>query len=238
MPLLRSFDDTDPFHVPSRMERFLDIARRQPSAFLLFGQIGALLAYPFLQPTQFGRVGVSLIGIVVLVIAVFTVRHSPALTWVSVVIGLPAVVLEIYGAIYPEQHTLLAIGHVLLAIFYFYTAYALVAYMFEDHWVTKDELFAVGACFTVIAWGFAYVNMAIQHIWIGESFTATSTEEILSFTEMLFVSVANLAGVGLSDVIPIHPFAMAIAMLSQIVGVLYIAMVISRLVALTVLRNR
>ena len=63
------------------------------------------------------------------------------------------------------------LAHSALAVFYFYTAYALISYMFEDYWVTKDELFAVGACFTVLVFAFAYVYLAIQEIWPG-SFTS------------------------------------------------------------------
>ena len=49
---------------------------------------------------------------------------------------------------------------------YFYTGYALLRYMFADHVVTTDELYATGATFTVVAWGFAYVylNYGIHYL--------------------------------------------------------------------------
>ena len=34
--------------------------------------------------------------------------------------------------------------------------------MFADNWVTRDELYATGATFTVVAWGFAYLYVAVQ----------------------------------------------------------------------------
>ena len=37
--------------------------------------------------------------------------------------------------------------------------------MFADNWVTRDELYATGATFTVVAWGFAYLYVAVQFIW-------------------------------------------------------------------------
>jgi hypothetical protein len=40
-------------------------------------------------------------------------------------------------------------------VLYFYAAYALILYMLEDHVITRDELFAVGATFTLVAWAFA-----------------------------------------------------------------------------------
>ena len=229
--------EKDPFASPNLVQRAILTARSQPSAVLLAVQIIGLLAFPFMAPTTFGRVGVSIFGAVVLVLALWTVRSTPALTWLSMLIGIPAVVLEVWGAIDREQTFAVVGGHFLLGMFYFYTAYALVAYMFEDHWVTKDEIYAVGATFTVLAWGFAYLFMAVQYIWPG-SFSSSSGEEILTWQEMLFLSISNFTGVGLSDVVPVLPHAQSVVMVEQIGGVMYIAMVISRLVALTVLTRR
>ena len=119
---------------------------------------------------------------------------------------------------------------------YFYTAYALISYMFEDSWVTKDELFAVGACFTVLLFAFAYVFLAIQEIY-PQSFTSFDGPGKRTFLELIYFSGANLTSVGLSDVGPIRPHARAIVTIEQLGGVMYVAMVISRLVALTVMRN-
>lgn len=227
----------DPFASPSRLQRLGRIAREQPSALLLFTQLFGLLVIPFLQQTPYVRLAVSMFGAVVLAMAMWTIRSTPALTWMAILIGVPALALEVWGAIDPSQTLVVVTGHILLGIFYFYTAYGLVSYMFEDFWVTRDELWAVGACFTVIAWGFAYFYMSIQQVLPG-SFASSSGNEILTFQEMLFVSISSFTGVGLSDVVPVLPHAQSLVMLEQIMGVLYIAMVISRLVALTVIKSR
>lgn len=227
----------DPFATPTNFQRVLGVMRSQPSALLLAAQFVGLLVLPFIHPTTFGRLGVSLFGVVVLLLAMRTIRSTPALTWMAIIIGVPAVAMEIWGAMDRSQTWAVFGGHALLGVFYLYTAYGLVAYMFEDRWVTKDELWAVGACFTVIAWGFAYLYMSVQTIYPG-SFVSSTGEAILTWQEMLFVSVANFTGVGLSDVVPVKPHAQSLVMVEQIAGVLYIAMVISRLVALTVLKSR
>ena len=41
------------------------------------------------------------------------------------------------------------------APFYFYVSYSLIRYLFHDDRVTTDELYAIAATFTVVAWGFA-----------------------------------------------------------------------------------
>jgi hypothetical protein len=164
------------------------------------------------------------------------VRSTPALTWLSVTLALPAAVFELWS-LFDERSTILALAHSALAVFYFYTAYALISYMFEDYWVTKDELFAVGACFTVLVFAFAYVYLAIQEVWHG-SFTSFDGVGQRTFLELLYYSGAVLTSVGLSDVGPILPEARAVGVIEGLAGVMYVAMVISRLVALTVMRSR
>ena len=54
--------------------------------------------------------------------------------------------------------------------------------------------------------------------------------------ELLFLSFTTLSSTGLSDVVPIKPFARGLVMFEMIAGVAYLTIVVSRLVALTVLR--
>jgi len=44
----------------------------------------------------------------------------------------------------------------------FYTARSLIGYMMDDDRVTADELFAASSIFTLLAWGFADLYLAIQ----------------------------------------------------------------------------
>ncbi len=210
--------------------------RKQPSAFLLAVQVLVILLLPFLEGAAGGRAVISLLSLSALVIAIFTVRSTPALTWLSATLALPAAAFEVW-TFFTDDQLVLALAHTALALFYFYTAYALIAYMFEDYWVTKDELFAVGACFTVLVFAFAYVYLATQEFQPG-SFTSFTGPGQRTLLELLYYSAANLTSVGLSDVVPIRPHARALATIEQLGGVMYVAMVISRLVALTVMRSR
>jgi hypothetical protein len=221
---------------PSRAARWRATLRKQPSAFLLAVQVLVILLLPALENSTGGRVVISLLSLAALITAVFTVRSTPALTWLSVGLALPAAVFEIWS-LFDDRSLILVLAHCALSVFYFYTAYALIAYMFEDYWVTKDELFAVGACFTVLLFGFAYLYLAIQEIWNG-SFTSFDGQGQRTFLELLYYSGAVLTSVGLSDVGPVLPQARAVGTIEGLAGVMYVAMVISRLVALTVMRSR
>jgi hypothetical protein len=215
----------------------LTAARRHPSAILLFVQLGAVLVYPFLEGSDAGRAIFSALGIGVLALVVLAVRSTPVLTWVSLLLALPATVLLIVQAT-GEYDSLLPWSSGLEAALYLYAAYALVKYMLADHEITTDELFAVGATFTLVAWAFAYMFNVIQAVEPGSFIAAIDPEDDRTWMELLFLSFTTLTSTGLSDVVPVKAFARAVVMIEQLAGVGYVALVVSRLVGLMVVGQR
>ncbi len=211
---------------------------RQPSAVLLAVQLIGVLLYPFMDESPVGRAALSLFGLVVLILAVRAVRATPALTVIAVLLGLPLIVLTILEALDPLNTQVVLWSSVLHAIFYFYTATALLRYMFLDRFVTNDELWATGATFTVVAWAFAYTYMAIQVIWPGSFIGTIDPDGPRTWFEMLFLSFTTLTSVGLSDILPILPHARSWVMIEQVAGLMYVALVVSRVVGLTIARQR
>jgi Ion channel len=213
------------------------LIRRQPSAVLLAVQLAGLLLYPFMEDSDVGRALFSVFGIGVLGLVLLAVRRSPAWTWFGVALGIPATVLLLIQAVNGDDG-LLPYSSAIEAVLYFYAAGALIAYMLEDHEITRDELFAVGATFTLVAWGFAYAYTVCQAVE-PQSFTAAGDPGAdRTWMELLFLSFTTLSSTGLSDVIPVQAFARSLVMIEQVAGVAYIAMVVSRLVGLLVIARR
>ena len=73
---------------------------------------------------------------------------------------MPATILLLIQAI-TGSDTLQPYSSALEAVIYFYAAGALIAYMLADHEITRDELYAVGATFTLVAWAFAYTYVVV-----------------------------------------------------------------------------
>jgi Ion channel len=215
----------------------LRAVRRNPSAVLLFVQLGGVLVYPFLEEGDTGRAIFSAFGIVVLALAVLAVRATPTLTWVSLLFALPATVLLALQAL-GDHDELLPYSSALEAVLYFYAAWALVRYMLADHVITTDELFAVGATFTLAAWGWAYTYQVVQAIEPGSFIAAVNPGDARTWMELLYLSFTTLTSTGLSDVVPVKAFARAVVMLEQLMGLGYVAMLVSRLVAQMVVNRQ
>lgn len=206
---------------------------RYPSASLLFVQLLGIVLYPFMGQLSQGRAIVGAFGIVVLAMSLRMVRSSPTIQWIAFTQA--ACILALTVAVEYQYSTLLA---VLLAgmesSFYFYAAGGLIAYMMEDLRASTDELFAVGATFTLLAWAFAHAFSVCQLLLPGSFTAAVNPDAARTWVELLYLSFTVLSGVGLSDILPLKPFARALVMLEQFAGVMYIGLVVTRLVTLTV----
>jgi len=214
------------------------LAKKEPSAVLFAGQVLGILLYPLMEEDGVGQALFSIFGIAILGLVVLAVRSTRGLMPVALTLGIPASILLLIQAISGGNDDLLPYSSALEALLYFYAAGALIAYMLADHDVTRDELWAVGATFTLVAWGFAYVFQVCQAVEPGTFTAAIDPEAQRTWMELLFLSFTTLSSTGLSDVVPLEGFGRSLVMIEQMVGLAFVAMVVSRLVALTVLRRR
>lgn len=217
-------------------KRLRRVARRHPSAFLLAAQLLSLLIYPLIDDSAGGRVLFGAVALVVVPLAVWVVSRSSFVNTVAWLLAIPAMVLTVLAVGF-DNDALLPFSALLEAALYFYAAASLISYMLHDHKVTADELFAAAATFTLLAWGFAYLYFVCQ-AWYPGSFTGFEPERQRTWMELLFYSFTNLSATGLGDVLPVSAPARVLTMLEQFAGVGYIATVVSRLIGLTIVRER
>lgn len=209
--------------------------RRTPSAAILVAQLVGVLAYPFMEQTTVGRAAFAILGITVLSLAVLVVRITPFLSWVSVLVAAPAMVL-LAVQVFTASDALFTWSSGFEAVLYFYAAFSMMAYMFADTRVGKDELYAIGTVFTFFAWAFAYVFVVVNALDPG-AFTAPA-DGVHSWMDMLFLSFTTLTGTGMTETLPLSGQAKSVVMIEQVVGLFYVAMVVTRLIGLQAARRR
>jgi hypothetical protein len=207
-----------------------------PSAMLLGAQLLQVLAWPFLGGSTVGRAFLGVIGMLAVGSAVLAVRRTPHVSRVVFFLGAPTIVFTLLEAVFADVDPIVIVSGCLHAPFYFYVSYAMLRYLFHDDVVTTDEYYATGAAFTVVAWGFAHLFAAVQAIW-PDSFSNASGFEHTWF-ELLYLSFSTLTSVGLSDIVAVGGEARAVLMVEMMVGVFYVAMVVARMVGLTMMRRR
>lgn len=211
----------------------VDWLRRNPSAALFGVQLLGIAAYPAMEGSGIGRAAFNAFGVAVVLLALWAVRASPGLTWVGILLALPAAGLLLVQTVF-ELPSLVGWSSAFEAALYLYAAACMLVYMLADHVITRDELWAVGATFTLVAWAFAHAYVVCQAIQPNSFTAAVDADDPRTWVELLFLSVTTLTSTGLSDIVPIRPAARAIVMFEQIAGLGYVVMLVSRVVGLTI----
>ena len=215
----------------TRLLRLVAHVHMHPSAVLLAVQLAGILLYPLAEDTSAGRAAIGVFGIAVLALSLWVVNRSPLANRLAWLLAIPGAALSITAA-FADLPRLLPAVHLFEGALYLYAAGGLILYMLRDHRVTRDEWFAAGATFTLLAWAFAHA-FAVCQLWYPGSFG-----EPRSWMQLLYTSFSILSGVGLSDIVPATPPARSLVMLEMFAGVAFIAVVVSRMVGLTMLGRR
>ena len=209
---------------------------RHPSALLLTVQMLSIIMYPFMEDRPLGRAVFETLAILTLALVMRSITGRAVFIWAAAAVAVAAGVLSIIDAIEPHAGLVVA-GGVAHALLYFVAGGSLLRYMFSDQRITRDELFAVGATFTVLAWAFAYSFVVIQALQ-PTAFGAVGADDPRTWFEILFLSVTTLTSTGLSDIVPVTAHSRSIVMIEQIAGLGYVALVVSSVVGMTLRRGR
>lgn len=203
-----------------------------PSAWLLLVQLSSLFLYLFTSQSRSYQILTWAVGVFALLIIAKVIRQTPTFTVMGLLFVSGALICSLMMLITTPSIYLQVSAHTFEAAAYFCAAYGLVRYMFEDRYLTKDELFAAGAVFTLLAWGFAFVYSICQLVVPNSFINPNHTENYQTWLDLLFMSFSLQSATGLSDLIPLAPAARVVAMLQMFGGVMYLALIVSRLIAL------
>ena len=209
-----------------------------PSAWLLLVQLLILILSIYINGSRSYQIVTWLLGVLALLIIAKVIRQTPTYTVLGLTFVTGAFFLSFLMLIGFHSITLQVFTHCFEAAAYFCAAYGLIRYMFADRYLTKDELFAAGAVFTLISWGFAFLYSICQ-LLVPQSFqNPNHVADYQTWLDLLFLSFSLQSATGLSDLMSIAPAARVIAMLQMFCGVMYFALIVSRMVALQYIEIR
>ncbi|MDO1527837.1 ion channel [Fulvimonas sp. R45] len=228
---------TDAATVRMSRSHWLVRLRRHPSALLLLAQLACVPLYALLEHARSARTLLGVFGVAILLLALRMIRTTSARVWPAVCLAIAVVVLNVLYLGIGRAGVLPWLAAV-ESLFYFHAAWRMVAYMLADRRATTDELFAAGAAFTLLVWAFAYAMLLCQALQPTAYAGAGAAGVLRGWNELLFLSFALLSSTGIGDVVPMTGMAKAVADLEMIAGVMYLALVVSRLIGLAVAQER
>jgi hypothetical protein len=197
---------------------------RQRCFYLFISLLVLIVVAPFLTATLHGRVLVQAAQVLVLIAAVAAVGRTAMPFVIGLLLGIPAFVFQsgiTFG--YGDPLMFRVYSNVFHGAFYLVAVVYLLRYVFSPDVMTDDKLFGAASVYLMLAVMFAYVYLIAQ-LMAPEAFG-----DQRSFYDLIYMSFGVLTSNGPGDVAPVGARVRSIVILEQIIGVLYVAILIARL---------
>lgn len=203
------------------------------TTYLLAALLALLLAYPFLDDSLPYRLVGGLLNVTILVAAAYAASESRRLFLLAMLLAVPAFGLQVaysltQGAIVSE---LLYLTYV---IFYGFTISHVLRYVLRPGEVTADKIHGAIAAYILVGLLWTSLYLLLDQIQPG-SFSyngVRNSTKLLAFPDLLYFSFATLTTTGYGDIAPFTAHARSLAILEQLTGIFYIAILIARLTGL------
>jgi len=117
----------------------------------------------------------------------------------------------------------------------------ILRYVYKDGTVTRHRIRAAVAAYLLIAMAFAFGYHLISFLIPGAINFPSKAPNIYDprFRYIFnYFSVTTLTTLGYGDIIPVHPFARTLAMMEALIGQLYPAILLARLVSLYIIHSQ
>jgi len=183
--------------------------------FYLFVVLLVLIgAVPFVEPTRFGRLVTNAVNLFVIIATVAAVGRTTLSFVIALLLAAPTIGFRwswmFGGALY------------LAGIVY------LLRYVFQRDVMTADKLFGAAAGYLMIGIFWAYVFALVDYFY-PNAFAVYGTAAPLSFLDCIYFSFTVLTSTGFGDVTPLIRQARGLVVVEQVLGALFLAVLIARL---------
>lgn len=203
----------------------------QPSVGLLLVLALTIVLYPFADDNRSLRTLAQLLDIGVVLSVMRMLRVHELWLRSGWAISLPLVLLQILHLALPGWTALHLPMLVAQVAFHAYAVMLLLGYVLRDDVITLDELYALACIYVLLAllWASAYAIVILYDpgaIYINE---VNNPDRRVGWSDLVYYSMTTLTSTGYGEITPVTPPARALAMLQQVIGVLFVAILIARL---------
>jgi len=205
--------------------------------FYLFVLLLALIAIvPFVERTPNGRLVIGLINAFVVVATVAAVGRSVLSFVIVLLLAIPTLGFQYQGVVTDDPESL-ARAWEFGAALYATTIVYLLLYVFQPDVMTSDKLYGAAAGYLMIGVLWAYLYAIVNYHYPG-SFTMGGQPADMGANELLYFSFTVLTSTGFGDIVPVLRQARAVCVIEQLVGGLFLAILIARLAGVYPPRER
>ena len=212
---------------------------------ILLGALGTFMCVlPFMSEAGVGaialRVGTSLL----LLAAVYSVSEKRWPLILAVALALPAIGAQMVPSLLGDHGTLM-VRMGTSAVLLIYIAVLISVFLVRQERVSADMILGAINVYLLFAIAFMFLHAFVEittpgaYLYQGESLSVALSghPEVDALAFLLYFSVVTLTTLGYGDIIPAIPAARMLCSLEAVIGQLFVAVFIARMVSLQISRR-
>jgi hypothetical protein len=194
---------------------------------------------PFISEVEAGafvlRIGTSLL----LLAAVYSISERRWHRILAIALVLPAVAVQMVPSLLGEHGTMMArLG--MSALFLAYVAILIFVFLLKQQRVSADMILGAINVYLLVALAFMFIHAFVEvakpgsYLYQGDSLSAAlkGHPEVDALAFLLYFSIVTLTTLGYGDIAPAVPAARMLCSVEAVIGQLFVAVFIARLVSL------
>ena len=194
--------------------------------------LGSLIYYPYAGDSGVGYSVFRLIGLVIILLSVYAVSFRRSLVLFALVLSIPAMVersqiLKDHAGILP----VLSIG--LSLAFEVFIVVVIFRRVFANETPNAETVFGALCIYLLIGFTFSSIYNALVRIQPHAFYLnpVTNIHTVPTRFDLIYYSFGSMTALGASGITPVSDQARSLSIIEAIVGVLYLAVLISRLMS-------
>jgi len=201
---------------------------------VLLASLGLLfLFFPFLESETIGRHIFSGLLALILITSILAVSETRRILSVALGVGIPTICLNLTTYIDPNPAWFYG-NQIFNVAFFLFTAFILFMHILRKERVTHDEVFGAISVYLLIALAFASLFLLAGRFEPGSFVKTLNTgtgQGSMTYSDYVYYSFGSITTAGAGGIVEVGSFVRALTMIESVMGLFYVAFVISKLVS-------
>ncbi len=203
--------------------------------YLTISLITLFIAVPFLEQGRISLIILNLLTSITFLFGIYFVSYSKKNIFIASVLGLPWFIISWVEIFTPAPLlALTCLSNLFLICFFSFTTIVILSFILKPSRITEDILYGAVSIYIFIG-AIWFVIYTLLETLIPGSFYSVTEHRLgnpLKWSDFIYYSFTTLTTLGYGDIVPVTTLARSFALLESILGVMYLAIIISRLVGL------
>lgn len=200
--------------------------------FLLFlFLLAVLILYPYAETSRFGFYALRVVGSALIVISVYAISLRRSVLIFALILAVPALVQRLRLP-EPTATTFSILNIVLSFAFDVFVVVVIFRRVFAREQANSETVFGALCIYLLVGFGFASIYGMVATLQPNAFYLEphTSMHTVPSRFDFVYYSYGTMTSLGAAGITPVSPQARSITVVEAILGVLYLAVLVARLI--------